>query len=194
MSTIEQRNEVIAETVTAIHRSLENMFNIPLNYTIFEFADLWLNIPEARRHSSNFDFMRHSHSSLMVCALSITPVGSITFPWPEEAEDVDEVMIDNFYYADRPYTYGEMLSVLYTGARNLYVLLTNPEDKAIREEPFFEYLKEGCELIFAGWAALRPDVVNKMPQVNHVSVIMLIAKVWNEIVKEFQDEDEDDNE
>ncbi len=197
MTEVEVTTEqLIGEYLTVMHRTLGSMFNIPLNMTIYDFADKWVKLPANIKFSKTLNVLDDPSAIHHVARMSITPITSVLFDSDDMAESgspyEDEQSLDSIFYFDTPYTYGELLTGLMLANYKLHKLSKIKEFADERIVPM-------CVSMADAFNFLRPDVASKMMTADGATAISTAALILQSVVEEIvgipdEDSEEDEDE
>lgn len=182
----------ISSNLLVMSRSLAHMFNIPLHMDIFEFSAKWMLSKASSR--KNFDFT-HPDDIYHVARMSITPVTSVVFDSEEPhliGNSVEDGMLDSFYYMDREYTYGDLLTGLYFANMKIANIIEK-KTKDI-DKDYLDVLIDLTEDVTAAWMHLRIDSVKSILSPVAMDTIATVAVALDSLIEvEEEGEEVDEN-
>ncbi len=182
MST--ETNEIenqVAYHVFNMHKILGSMFHVPLNLTIYDFAEMWNELSSKQQFSTELDILNKNHSMYHVIRMGISPISSVIFDSEDEEDEQDE---DELIQYDTPYTYGELVTALMYTAKELY-------DAAKLHNYNVYTLLPLCEKVVDAFSVLRVDVASKMMNPVAANTIASVAVAIDNIFKELTDNSEE---
>lgn len=115
-SVVETANDLFI----SMYRTIEAMFSVPLNLTVFDLAHRWENIPAGARQRKAMQ-ISSAHFTTVIAVEGLEPTQGTNFEYDEEIS-IDEDWLDQFYRHDRIYTYSDLVTTFFAAAQQLFFL------------------------------------------------------------------------
>lgn len=112
--------ETANDLFISMYRTIEAMFSVPLNQTVFELAHKWEDIPAGSRQRKAMQ-ITSPHFLTVIAVEGLEPTQGTNFEYDEEIS-IDEDWLDQFYRHDQIYTYGDLVTTFFAAMQQLYFL------------------------------------------------------------------------